>query len=103
MFAWKNRTFLVARRDLDPPFDRAPKTLPFLIWKYYNLATYSLRAHTTALWMLDQDDMSLKWIVDLPGCGDTAFPSILKVSDDEFVVANYASPLENPDWPWIWG
>lgn len=53
MFSWKNRTFLVARRDLDPPFDRAPDWLPFLIWKYYNLATYSLRAHTTSIWMLD--------------------------------------------------
>jgi hypothetical protein len=52
MFTWGDRVFLVARRDLNPPFDRAPKYLPFVVRKYFNLATYSLRAHTTAIWML---------------------------------------------------
>lgn len=82
MFTWKNQTFLVGRRDLNPPYDRAWKWLPFVIWKYYNLVSYSLRAHTTAIWRLDQDSMKLEWLTDLPGAGDNAFPSILQIDEN---------------------
>jgi len=77
MFTWKNKVFLVARRELNSPYDIAPSSLPFVIRKFWNLLTYSLRAHTTALYMIDKSTMELHWIVDIPGCGDTAFPSII--------------------------
>lgn len=103
MFTWNNQTFLLARRDLDGKFDVASRLLPFAAWKYYNLAHYSLVAHTTSLWMLDKENKTLIWIEDLPGDGDTAFESIIQTGPNTFTVANYASPLDHPDWSWIKG
>ena len=99
MFKWKDYLFLVGRRDLDPPYDRAPETWPFIIRKYWNLVTYSLRAHTSAIWFLDQKTMKLKWLMDIPGCGDTAFPSIIQISPTRFIIANYSNKLVHSEWP----
>ncbi len=32
--------------------------------------------------------------MDLPGNGDTAFPSIIRMSENRYLVANYSSPLK---------
>ena len=42
-------------------------------------------------------------VVDLPGAGDTAFPSVRRTGPNTFLVANYTSPLADPDRPWIVG
>jgi hypothetical protein len=103
MFTWNGKVFLVARRDLNGPYDWAPTWLPFTIWKFMNLVSYSLRSHTTSIWMVDRDTMELKFLTDIYGCGDTAFPSIVQVTENRFTIANYASPLKNSWWPWIVG
>jgi hypothetical protein len=103
MFTHANQVYLVARRDVDGPFQRANTSLPYDVQKYYNLATYSLRAHTTALWRINKQTMELEWIMDLPGCGDTAFPSIVQIGPHTFLIANYTSPLKYPGWSWIHG
>lgn len=103
MFAHDGELYLIARRDLNPPFQRASRLLPFTVQKYINLAEYSERAHTTALWKLNRQTKTLEWIIDLPGCGDTAFPSILKIGPKRYLVANYSSPLKHTNWSWIHG
>ena len=45
----------------------------------------------------------MKFLTDIPGSGDTAFPSIIKLSDNKFRIANYASRLDRPKWSWIRG
>jgi hypothetical protein len=47
--------------------------------------------------------MEVEWLMDLPGDGDTAFPSIIRLGPHKFLVANYTSPLDHPDWSWIHG
>jgi len=42
-------------------------------------------------------------LVDLPGTGDTAFPSVWRIGAHEFLVANYTSPLPDPNVTWIQG
>lgn len=42
-------------------------------------------------------------MTDLPGCGDTAFPAIVKLDEDRFLVGNYANSLEHTNWSWIRG
>ena len=38
------------------------------------------------------------------GCGDTAFPSILRIGANKFIVANYTSPVSRcEDWSWECG
>jgi len=42
-------------------------------------------------------------LMDMPGDGDTAFPSIIRIGPHKYLVANYSSPLNHPDWSWIEG
>ena len=64
----------------------------------------SLRPHGTALWRLDRATGALERLLDLPGCGDTAFPSVVRLSAHSFLVLNYSSPFDKcEDWPWIVG
>jgi len=63
-----------------------------------------LRNHGVALWKLNTDTLTLTKISDVPGCGDTAFPSIERVSKHKYVIANYTSPLDQcKAWWWIHG
>ena len=56
--------------------------------------------HGTGLWRLD--DGVLTHLQDLPGCGDNAFPSIVRLSPHRYLVANYTSPLARcQDWSWV--
>ena len=45
----------------------------------------------------------ISWVRDLPGTGDTAFPSIVQTGEHEFLLANYGSPLRATRWSWIQG
>ena len=40
---------------------------------------------------------------DIPGVGDTAFPSIRRIDEHRFLMANYTSPLDQPDLMWVEG
>jgi len=103
MFTHNNEIFLIARKDINGPYDRNHTELPFSVQKVINLAEYSMRAHTTSLYQIDKKTMQVIWLMDLPGDGDTAFPSILQLGPHKFLVANYTSPLDHPDWSWIEG
>ena len=35
--------------------------------------------------------------MDIPGVGDTAFPAVWRTGPHSFVMANYTSPLDEPD------
>ena len=56
--------------------------------------------HGTGLWRLN--DGVLTHLQDLPGCGDTAFPSIVRLSSHRYLIANYTSPLARcEEWSWV--
>jgi len=103
MFRHGNDLFLIARRDINGPYDLGYTWLPFDVQKYIYLGEYSLRAHTTSLFQLDMETKSVVWLMDMPGDGDTAFPSIIRIGPHKYLVANYSSPLNHPDWSWIEG
>jgi hypothetical protein len=44
------------------------------------------------MWKVNKKDLSLEKVADLPGCGDTSFASIVRVSKTKFMIANYSSP-----------
>ena len=97
--------FLVARTDPNGPFmSENLNLLPATAHHLYDLVAYSLRPHGTALWKLNRDTAELEWLMDLPGCGDTAFPSIVRLSPHTYLILNYSSPMEDcANWPWIEG
>jgi hypothetical protein len=100
MFRHEDDLYLVARTDPNGPYMTGnPFHLPATIHHLYDLVAYSLRKHGTAIWRLDRAEAKLVWVMDLPGCGDTAFPS-----PHTYTIFNYSSPLEKcANWPWIEG
>lgn len=42
--------------------------------------------------------------MDLPGCGDTAFPGFIRIGPHKYILVNYSSPWDIcEDWSWIRG
>ena len=93
MFRHGDDLYLIARRDPCSPYDMGWNFLPFDIRRLVYLAAYSLRPKRTALFRIDTASRKVVWVRDLPGCGDTAFASIIQTGPDSFLVANYTSPL----------
>lgn len=93
MFRHGDTLYLVARRDIGGPY--GPDDA--------NVINYSLRPKRTAIYQIDQDNMQVVHIMDLPGVGDTAFPAIWRTGPHSFLMANYTSPLDDPDVSWLEG
>ena len=82
--------YLLARRDIGGPF--GPDG---------DLIAYSSRPKAFSIYQLDTENWDIIWLQDLPGVGDTAFPSVRRLSANAFIFANYTSPLDNPDISWF--
>lgn len=101
MFRHGNDIYLVARRDPISPYDMAPETDSFSDRQTSNLLGYSSRPKRTALYKIDQDAREIVHLFDLPGAGDTSFPSVHRLDAHRFLLANYTSPLgqdRDPTW-----
>lgn len=90
IFRYGNTLYLVARRDVDGTFGPDGDFL-----------SYSGRAKTTALYSIDPVQERVVHIQDIPGAGDTAFPAVRRMGDHRFLLANYTSPLDTPEIPWL--
>jgi hypothetical protein len=95
--------FLVARRDLGPPFGTRFASLSGGTRQLFAWASYSLQPKRTALYRLDPMARRFEPVVDLPSAGDTAFPSVVRLSPHEFLIANYSSAFRHKDRSWFWG
>lgn len=86
------------------------------------LAQYSLHSHRSSILHLVKGSLAhesptarrahadgwtdpyLQWLTDIPGCGDTAFPSFIRISKTQWLVINYTSPTDAcADWSWLEG
>jgi len=92
MFRHGDDLYMVARRDIGGPFGDDG-----------NLFSYSSRPKTSALYRVDTETRRVQHLMDLPGAGDTAFPSVRRVDEHTFFLANYTSPLEDPNISWLEG
>ena len=95
--------YLIGRRDVGGPFDLRLRGLSFDVQKWLYLGTYSARPKGTSLYRIDRQARRVVRVMDLPGCGDTSFPSVWRVGAHEFLIANYTSPLNDPNRTWISG
>lgn len=93
LFRHGNEIYLVARRDIGGPY--GPTNA--------NVIDYSLRAKRTAIYRIDQENKAVVHLMDLPSAGDTAFPAIWRTGAHTFLMANYTSPLDDPDVSWLEG
>ncbi|MDH3687523.1 MAG: hypothetical protein OEP95_14920 [Myxococcales bacterium] len=98
-----DRFFAIARRSLGGRVDRMPTLLP-ADWKLVldQLRFWWTRLRTTVYEVLP-DERRIVPLLDLPSRGDTAFASAIDLGNGRFAIANYSSPLEEPDWPWAVG
>ncbi len=69
----------------------------------YEYTYYFDTAKRTALYKWNDQTQTFDWVLALPSSGDTAFPSLQRISPKELIVANYTSPIENGDWSWKQG
>lgn len=103
MFRHGDDLYLVARRDVGGPFDQGLSDLSFEERRTRYLLAYSTRPKRTALYRIDRAARAVRHVVDLPGVGDTAFPSVRRTGPHSFLIANYTSPLDHPGWSWLEG
>ena len=94
MFNHNDELYLIARKQLGrKPFGKTSRDKSLAKQRFRNWVGYSLTPKTTALFKIDQVERKVEWLMDLPGVGDTAFPSIVRLSKNRFLVANYSSPI----------
>ncbi len=92
LFRHGDDLYLAARRDVGGPFGADG-----------DMAAYSLRPKRSAIYKIDKQQHKVVQLFDLPGCGDTAFPSLRRSGAHTFLLANYTSPLDDPDVSWLQG
>jgi hypothetical protein len=103
LFRHGDDLYLVARRDVGGPFDQQREDLDFLDARRQYLLDYWTRPKRTAIYRIDRDTREVVPLLDLPSAGDTAFPSIRRTGPHSYLLANYTSPLDDPDLSWVEG
>ena len=103
MFRFGDEIYVAARRDVGGPYDEGLSDLSFEEQKSQYLLDYSLRPKRSALYRIDREARKVVFLVEIPGVGDTAFPSVRRSGPNTFVLANYTSPLDKPDISWLEG
>lgn len=103
MFRHGQQIYLLARRNVDGNIDKLPKWLPDDIVRTYNLTRYSFTPKTTALYKLNTETKDFDWVMDIPGCGDNAFPAIVSAGENKYYILNYSNDFDNPDRIWFTG
>jgi len=63
-------------------------------------ALYAGTPKRCALWTIDVRSRTFRPLVDIPGHGDTCYPSVLPDGRDRFLIYNYTYPLSGADLPW---
>ena len=103
MFRHGDEIFLAARRDIGGPYDEGRDDLSFAEQKSKYLMDYSFRPKGSALYRINREQRRVEKVLDLPGCGDTAFMSVRRLDTHSFLLANYTSPLDMTDSSWLDG
>ena len=103
MFRHGRDIYVLARREVGPAYGSSWAFLPTSVRKLFLWPAYSLRPKRTALYRLDTERRRLVPLLDLPSAGDTAFPSIVRLDPDTYLVGNYTSPLDSADESWFRG
>lgn len=104
MFRVGKEIYLIGRKQLGPkPFGRTDRDASISWQRINNWVRHSLTAKGTGLYRINKTNHAIEFVMDLPGHGDTAFPSIYRLNEKEFLIANYSSALVKPDRSWLYG
>ncbi|MBK8253968.1 MAG: hypothetical protein IPK82_15060 [Polyangiaceae bacterium] len=105
VFRHKDDVYLVARRNVTDSgyYDLERRDLTPKEQTQLYLFEYSFKPKRCSLWRVHPENLTVQFVLDLPSFGDTCFPSALQVSENEFDIYNYTSPLDGEDVSWIVG
>ncbi|MDJ0790050.1 MAG: hypothetical protein QNK05_24910 [Myxococcota bacterium] len=103
LFQDEGRFFALARRNLGGPIESGPGFWPDQLRFLYAQLRYWFARKRTTLYELLPEERRMVPLVDLPSAGDTAFAGIVPLGEGRFWVANYTSPIEELDPPWVVG
>jgi len=106
MFSYDGEAYLIGRRNVTPSgnFDLGRTDLSMHDQFLWNQLEYIRHRKRCSIWRYDQDTDEIVFMADLPSRGDTCFAGLLKGdTDGEFVVYDYSSPLDGPDYTWRHG
>ncbi|MCA9594782.1 MAG: hypothetical protein KC776_15790 [Myxococcales bacterium] len=105
LFQSGSDVYLIGRRQLanDGNYDLFHRSDPIPDQSAEYEATYWKTPKRCSLWKVDPVALTVTFVLDLPGRGDTCFASALPLEDRSFLVYNYTSPLDGPDRSWLDG
>jgi len=104
MFRHGNELYLIARRQSGrQPFGQAGSKRSMTFQRLVNWVGYSLTPKTTAIFRINQEKRTVEWVMDIPGAGDTAFPSVIRLNAHQFMIANYSSDPRKSNKSWLGG
>lgn len=102
VFVERGQAYVIARRQVafgglyDFGADVSPDSdVTFALYD----ASYAATTKRCALWAIDAATREFTPLKDVPGTGDTCYPSIIRRSGHRYLVYNYTSPLDSDD-PW---
>lgn len=105
VFRRGERILLIGRRNVTETgdYEQHPGAPYQTIETLSNLAKYSLAPKRCSLWQVDRATLTVRFVVDIPGQGDTCFAAAIDDPADpnHLTVYNYSSPLDgdpNIDW-----
>jgi hypothetical protein len=102
-FARNNEIYVIARLNPDGAYDKRKRSLPNGIESLYYLARYWWTPKRTALYLIDKTALTATPILELPGRGDTAFPGLVPLDANRYLMYNYTSDLNGKDRVWMSG
>jgi hypothetical protein len=104
VFVDRGDVYVIARRQVafNGEYDFLHYNLPDTDGQFalYD-GSYASTPKRCALWSINPLTREFNPIVDVPGVGDTCYPSILPRRRHHYLVYNYTSPLDGSDPPWI--
>ncbi|MFH1537825.1 MAG: hypothetical protein ABIH66_02630 [bacterium] len=103
MFRHGKDFYVVARRNVDGPFNKKAGWLPVSLRSKYYLARYSFTRKRTTLYKFNRKNLELEPLFDFSSTGDTAYAGITKLDKNRYLLLNYSSPVDGFDWNWIGG
>ncbi|HEY2161051.1 MAG TPA: hypothetical protein VGH24_07075 [Solirubrobacteraceae bacterium] len=103
VFVDRGRVYVIARRQVafNGEYDYLHYNLPDTDVQFamYD-GEYAATTKRCALWSIDPATQGFTSVVDVPGVGDTCYPSLIPEAHHRYLVYNYTSPLDGSDPPW---
>jgi len=103
MFKHDGELYLIARRNIGGVYDQEKRWIPGQLETAHYLLRYWFTKKRTALYRMDREALDFEVVLDFPSRGDTAFPGLVKLDDDRYLMYNYSSDPEGPDRYWLSG